>query len=83
MPVRFFRVPNKYFLLILYFFYGARVSVALTIDEFFPFGTLNGDTRLVNSNGLQSDDVSANVQFVRNFRFYGQSYSFFAVRDYN
>ena len=63
-------------LLLWCFFYGCHDVLALTIDEFFPFGEENGDTQL-----QRGDDVSANVQFMSDFLFYGQSYSFFSVRN--
>ena len=68
-----------YFLKIIFlcFVYGrSRYAAAVTIDDFFPFGVNNGDSQLP-----YGDDVTAEVQFMPNFLFYGQSYSFFGVSD--
>ena len=64
-----------YFFKILCFVYGRYVA-AVTIDDFFPFGANNGDSQLP-----YGDDMAAEVQFMPNFLFYGQSYSFFGVSD--
>ena len=65
-----------YFFNILCFVYG-RHAAAVTIDDFFPFGANNGDSQLP-----YGDDVTAEVQFMPNFLFYGQSYTFFGVSEY-
>ena len=60
---------------ILCFVYGSGGPVAaVTIDDFFPFGTANGNAQLPDG-----DDEVAEVQFMSTFLFYGQSYSFFGV----
>ena len=62
-----------YLLLILCFDFG-RLVAAVTIADFFPFGTDYGDAQLPDG-----DDVIAEVPFMTNFLFYGQSFSFFGV----
>ena len=48
--------------------------MALTINEFFPFGLENNDTAMP-----PADDMSVSVSFTERFLFYNKSYTSFGV----
>ena len=59
--------------------FSTRHTVALTINEFFPFGLENNDIAMP-----PADDDSVSVSFTDRFLFYGKSYTSFGVSiDYS
>ena len=62
-------------LLAIGFTCGRPISAGLTLDDFFPFGPGNGDNQL-----RDGDDEVVSVQFLADFFFFGQAYTFFGVR---
>ena len=63
--------------ILCYFVYREPAVSGVITNEFFDFGTANGDTELP-----RGDDVVALEPFLNSFLFYGKSYSSFGV-SYN
>ena len=61
-------------LLVLGFIGVQPISAGLTLDDFFPFGPGNGDNQL-----RDGDDEVVSVDFLSDFFFFGQAYTFFGV----